>query len=666
MTNKKRKILGTATAVAALMTAHNASAQSMDYGSLEMLFGEPVTTSAIGVPQRATEVPVTMEIITADEIRRSAASDLSGVLKYRGGVEVWQHSLGSADVSVRGYNQGGTNRLLVLVNGRQVYLDHFGLVSWNSIPVELNEIRQIEIVKGPNTALFGFNAVGGVVNIVTYNPLLDDVDRASATGGTQANQQGSFVGSFKLNDKIGVRVSGGIADADHFDNAPAAELAGLVDHERRSLSVDSLIQLTDKSQLGVELTSSSLDTVDLLPTMRLTAMDYATQSGRVKLLSDTGIGRVEADLYTNILDLTIPSIGLQIDNQVTVAKLQNVFKIGSKHNMRLSAEYRHNAMDTSGGAGGEVSFDVFSLGGMWNWPINEKFSLTNAVRVDNLKLDREGGTLAAIPFTNSQYDADLLEVSVNSGLVWKPDDTNTIRLSYARGIGAPSLIDFGFQIVSGPVTLGGSPFIDSTVVTNYEAAWERPVTAINGKFRSAIFYQESEDVKGVAVNTVVSPAGVAVVADNIGDSELWGLELGFSGRINQHWNWRADYTFETIDDSLRNRNAAGTIVVAKEFEDTNPEHTVNAQIGYARDKWELDLFGSYVSSSDRLRNQAAPPVNFLEPVGDYITVSGRAAYKIDDQLTLALQGQDFITDEQRQNAAQKVERRVLLTLSADF
>ena len=119
-------------------------------------------------------------IITADEIRRSAASDLSGVLKYRGGVEVWQHSLGSADVSVRGYNQGGTNRLLVLVNGRQVYLDHFGLVSWNSIPVELNEIRQIEIVKGPNTALFGFNAVGGVVNIVTYNPLLDDVDRVSA------------------------------------------------------------------------------------------------------------------------------------------------------------------------------------------------------------------------------------------------------------------------------------------------------------------------------------------------------------------------------------------------------------------------------------------------------------------------------------------------------
>ena len=75
-----------ALAFAALATGSvNVQAQSMDYGSLQALFGGPVTTSAIGIPQRASDAPVTMEIITADEIRRSPATDLAGVLKNRAG-----------------------------------------------------------------------------------------------------------------------------------------------------------------------------------------------------------------------------------------------------------------------------------------------------------------------------------------------------------------------------------------------------------------------------------------------------------------------------------------------------------------------------------------------------------------------------------------------------
>jgi len=65
-------------------------AQSMDYGSLEQLFGEPVTTSATGSPQRVTEVPANMTIITADEIRRSGARDIPGVLRHVAGVDVMQ------------------------------------------------------------------------------------------------------------------------------------------------------------------------------------------------------------------------------------------------------------------------------------------------------------------------------------------------------------------------------------------------------------------------------------------------------------------------------------------------------------------------------------------------------------------------------------------------
>lgn len=101
-------------------------AQPMDYGALESLFGEAVTTSVTGSPQRAGDVPASMIIITAEDIRRSGARDIPGVLRHVPGVDVLQWTNDQADVAVRGHNQAQSPRLLVLVDGRQVYADHYG------------------------------------------------------------------------------------------------------------------------------------------------------------------------------------------------------------------------------------------------------------------------------------------------------------------------------------------------------------------------------------------------------------------------------------------------------------------------------------------------------------------------------------------------------------
>ncbi|MHB1204701.1 MAG: TonB-dependent receptor plug domain-containing protein [Rhodospirillaceae bacterium] len=170
-----------------------ALAQSIDYGSLQQLFGEPVTTSVTGSPQRASEVPAAMEIITADDVRRAGAYDIPGILSHATGVDVLQWTSDQADVGLRGYNQANSPRLLVLIDGRQVYADYYGFVPWSALPVEQSAIRQIEIVKGPSSALFGFNAVDGVINIVTFNPLYDEVNTVSVSGGTQDLVQGSAV-----------------------------------------------------------------------------------------------------------------------------------------------------------------------------------------------------------------------------------------------------------------------------------------------------------------------------------------------------------------------------------------------------------------------------------------------------------------------------------------
>src|SRR5258708_3219489 len=162
-----------------------ATAQNLDYSALEQIFREPITASATGKPQRASDAPANMVIVTQDDIRRSGALSIPDVLQFVAGVDVRRYGLADAEVGIRGYNQTYNSRLLVLVNGRQVYSDDYGHVNWASIPVQLAEIRQIEVIKGPNSALYGFNAVTGVIKIITYEPLNVKVNTATRVGGTR-------------------------------------------------------------------------------------------------------------------------------------------------------------------------------------------------------------------------------------------------------------------------------------------------------------------------------------------------------------------------------------------------------------------------------------------------------------------------------------------------
>src|SRR5688572_25578732 len=115
----------------------SATAQTVDYAALEQLFGEPVTTSVTGSPQRASDVPASMEILDAEDIRRSGARDFPTLLRHIAGVDVLQTTMSQGEVGVRGYNQSYSPRLLVLLDGRQVYADFYGFTPWDTVPIEL-------------------------------------------------------------------------------------------------------------------------------------------------------------------------------------------------------------------------------------------------------------------------------------------------------------------------------------------------------------------------------------------------------------------------------------------------------------------------------------------------------------------------------------------------
>ncbi len=261
-----------ASAIAGLtLTAAAAHAQSVDYGAFEQLFNEPITKGATGIPQRASEAPTTMTILTQEDIRRSGARDVIELMARVQGVDIQRAAAMDGDVGIRGYNQAGANRILVMINGRQIYVDHQGYMVWAALPVNLNEIRQIEIVRSPSTALFGFNAVDGVINIITFNPLLDDVKAAELVVGNNGYSEAALTYTIKLGERGGIRLSANAVRTDGYgaevadrDLLNARVLAnGHYDYGtpfKVYLGLDSLFQVTDKLQVGFEATHTRAET----------------------------------------------------------------------------------------------------------------------------------------------------------------------------------------------------------------------------------------------------------------------------------------------------------------------------------------------------------------------------------------------------------------------
>lgn len=136
----------------------------------ELVREEESVSIASRYEQPISQAPSNVYVITDEDIRQSGATDLPTVLRRVPGLEVMQMSGADFTVSARGDNQPFANKMLVMVDGRSIYVDVQGLVFWKAIPVTLPEIKRIEVLKGPASAIYGFNAFDGIINIITKSP----------------------------------------------------------------------------------------------------------------------------------------------------------------------------------------------------------------------------------------------------------------------------------------------------------------------------------------------------------------------------------------------------------------------------------------------------------------------------------------------------------------
>ncbi len=158
-------------------------------------------TSASRKEQRVDDVAGAIYVITHDEIRRSGMTTVPDLLRLVPGVQVAQINANKWAVSVRGFNGLYSNKLLVLVDGRSVYNRLFSGVLWDAEDLMLEDVDRIEVIRGPGAAVWGANAVNGVINILTKPASETTGPLARVSGGTSDAGQAA------------VRYGGAIGDA---------------------------------------------------------------------------------------------------------------------------------------------------------------------------------------------------------------------------------------------------------------------------------------------------------------------------------------------------------------------------------------------------------------------------------------------------------------------
>ena len=168
-----------------------------------------VSKSAEGLQRAAASVYV----ITHDDILRSGATSIPEVLRLAPNLLVTQLTSGSYSISARGFggnsnDQNFANKLLMLIDGRSVYSPLFsGIYADAQDVLLLEDVERIEIISGPGAALWGANAVNGVINIITRASYLTQGSFVDAAGGNREQDTSARFGG-RVSDEISYRVYG--------------------------------------------------------------------------------------------------------------------------------------------------------------------------------------------------------------------------------------------------------------------------------------------------------------------------------------------------------------------------------------------------------------------------------------------------------------------------
>ena len=624
---------------------------------LAFLKEEEVVVTAILHEQPISEAPSNMQVITEEDIRHSGATDIPTLLRRVPGMEVMQTTGAEYNVSVRGNNQLGSNKLLVQVDGRSVYLDAGGSVNWRLLPVALSEIRRIEVLKGPASSIHGFNAFDGVVNIITKSPRGKGQNAIQVKGG----EFGTFgttalLGGSKGN--LGYRFSLAYDQNQQWRNRDGLAFRSYQANLRTEYDLSGDATLT---AAGGGIFSNKFDGT----TNQTTREVQETTLGYVHLGYHTTNFQIQGfwnGNYQTSTSLTHPLLNGLLQNinnhgDIESQTSQNSYDLMTQY--RLASISNHSLLMGANYRLITVSSDLI-----------ETFETENRV---GFYLQDTWTPLQTLSFSvGIRYDLDTFinpTYSPRGSVVWKFLPDQTIRLGIALGYRPPTLITTHLDIqnrlnLSPPIFFDvvGSEDLDPEQIISSELEYQGWFWSHRLRVRSSFFYNHISDlVEFVSTGTASEDF---VMATNSGEADILGVELGMEFLATPWLSGFVNGAYQTIDQTIQGIN-----------ERAGPQWKIN---GGLRIESDLGLSGEalvhFVSATTYPLASAfttLAPLGVVAPdarVGSYTLLNLRAGYSFwNDNAEIAMSVYNALNDRHKEHPlGDTIGSRVLGWLTLKF
>jgi len=565
-------------------------------------YEETVVVSASRTEEKLADAPATMSVITTRTIQQATSQNFAELLRPIPGVNMTQVSARDINVTSRGATGTLATGLLALLDGRSLYQDMFGFVMWDFLPVNLNEIKQVEVIRGPASAVWGANALYGVVNVITKSPR--EMQGTSAAFGVGAFGRSGGEGSGPVwyasgthaqavNDRWAYKLSAGFYSQD-----PMSRPSGQIPCDRPEVCTVPTATYppytnsgTTQPKFDARVDYDYPDGAKLSFTGGVSGTDGIMHSGigPFDIQSGTVMGYGKAtytnkalrgSFFTNILHgdadnllarnpLNGQPITFAFDTRTYDFEVSNATALGTHHVFNYGGNLRYNTFDLeiAPQADNRTEFGAYLQDEMF---LSNYFRLTLGARVDRF-----------------DYLNDWV-FSPRTALLIKPKNNQTIRVSYNRAYRAPSVINNWLSTVIArpvdlrqlggpanyalPVNIVGNPDLTEQSLDAYEIGYSGVLP--NRAVVSAAFYVNNvkeeilftEDVTGrytaanPPANWPLPPALINFIYaagrtlpgrftyDNFGRYVQKGFELGIDSPINPYLNVFANYTYQATPD----------------------------------------------------------------------------------------------------------------------
>jgi iron complex outermembrane receptor protein len=661
--------------VAATTTApRTTDAPTLAAEASEQLY-EAQVVSASRFVQSTLDAPNSTTIISSQDIRLSGLRSLPEILRRAAGVEVMTMTPSTPELSIRGMNQRLSNKVQVLIDGRSVFLDLLGTTLWATVPVLLEEIERIEIIRGPAAALYGANAFGGVVNIITRAPG-ERRTAASLAGGTGDFGRGVLSASGRA-ERLSYRIGVGYEQEDHHSLEAAPErvdLATLVDNPERDLerwiaNAEIGVHLPREVELrgGVAVSNARFTMMGIGRLRQVVLEENLFTQAHATITTPIGLrARTFANLahgtavqpYAPVGAIEVTSNGLNSQTIDTELVYQKELTLGFSHNLTVGVGHRYKLVDWSwlDAEHEEHHFNAF---------LQDTMRIVDPVRaVLSARVDRH-------PLLSS------LQLSPRASLILRPSDSAAVRVNVGTAFRSPTYIESYLHFVNQtPIRAStaygeGNTALEPEHILSAELGYTHQLGDIMEVAASAYYNRVDnqilfaaiqpytlEDFPGFDEASAAFPVGDLQFTNEDATFQQLGAEIGVHLYPFTGFDLVASYSYHQTtpvgDPDLGGR----------EHDQRTPAHKVNVGVQY-RAPFGLDIAVDLYHVSSQLWVEqvidTGTGVQF-EPfaLDAYTLLNTRLGYRlVDDTIELAISGTNLLGDRHREHPfGEKVGPRV--------